>query len=172
MPKWFNVGKIVNTHGINGEVRVISNTDFAEERYAPYNELHLFLPGKKEGIPLTVKSHRVHKNFDLLKFDGYENINDVVQWKNSILKVTEEQLSDLPDGEYYFHEIIGCEVRTIDNEVIGIIKEILTPGANDVWVVARENGKDVLIPYIDQIVMDVSIEDKRIVIKLMEGLIE
>ncbi|CAM4038810.1 ribosome maturation factor RimM [Lederbergia lenta] len=172
MPEWFNVGKIVNTHGINGEVRVISNTDFAEERYAPKSSLHLFMPGKKEAIPLTVKSHRVHKNFDLLKFEGYENINDVVHWKNSILKVTEEQLSDLPKGEYYFHEIIGCEVVTMDNEVIGSVKEILTPGANDVWVVTRENGKDVLIPYIDEIVMDISIENKKITIKLMEGLIE
>ncbi|MEK3886999.1 ribosome maturation factor RimM [Bacillus sp. FSL K6-3431] len=172
MPKWFNVGKIVNTHGINGEVRVISNTDFPDERYAPKSLLYLFLPGKKEAIPLTVKSHRVHKNFNLLKFEGYEHINDVVQWKNSILKITDKQLTDLSDDEYYFHEIIGCEVVTIDNDIIGVISEILTPGANDVWVVERDSGKDILIPYIEEIVMDISIDEKKIIIKPMEGLLE
>ena len=92
MDRWFNVGTIVNTHGIQGEVRVISKTDFPELRYAPGNTLHLFLPGNKGIVQLIVKSHRKHKNFDLLTFEGYTNINDVEQWKNGILKVSEEQL--------------------------------------------------------------------------------
>lgn len=108
----------------------------------------------------------------MLKFEGYEHINDVVQWKNSILKITDKQLTDLSDDEYYFHEIIGCEVVTIDNDIIGVISEILTPGANDVWVVERDSGKDILIPYIEEIVMDISIDEKKIIIKPMEGLLE
>lgn len=172
MPQWFNVGKIVNTHGVRGEVRVISKTDFPEERYAPGNKLYLFLPGEKEAIQLIVNSHRKHKNFDLLTFEGYTNINDVEKWKNSILKVKEEQLTDLSEGEYYFHEIIGCNIMTVDNENIGKVIEILTPGANDVWVVKSEAGKEFLIPYIDEIVMNISIADKQIVIKPMEGLLE
>ena len=75
MEKWFNVGKIVNTHGIKGEVKVLSMTDFAEERYQK-GILHLFMDG--DGIkPLTVSGHRVHKNFDLLTFEGFHSINDV-----------------------------------------------------------------------------------------------
>ena len=70
MEKWFNVGKIVNTHGIKGEVRVISRTDFPDERYKKGNSLFLFMPDKDEPIELIVKSHRIHKNFDLLTFEG------------------------------------------------------------------------------------------------------
>jgi len=169
---WFNVGKIVNTHGVRGEVRVISKTDFPEERYSPGSLLYLFLPKKNEPIKLVVKSHRKHKNFDLLTFEDYFNINDVEPWKEGILKVSEEQLNDLSDGEFYFYEIIGCTVFTKDNEEIGIVKEILTPGANDVWVVKRNDGKEFLIPYIDDVVTDISIEEKKIMINPIEGLLE
>src|SRR5699024_7684402 len=107
MPNWFNVGKIVNTHGIHGEVRVISKTDFPEQRYAVGSKLTLFMNGK-EVKELVVTSHRTHKNFDLLTFENYTNVNDVVEMKEGILKVDEAQLSSLPEDEFYFHEIIGC----------------------------------------------------------------
>lgn len=171
MPNWFNVGKIVNTHGIHGEVRVISKTDFPEKRYAVGNKLTLFMNGKlvKE---LVVKSHRTHKNFDLLTFENYTNVNDVVEMKEGILKVDETQLASLPEDEFYFHEIIGCDVYSLDGRQIGRIKEILTPGANDVWVVQTESKKDVYIPYIPQVVKTVNIEKKEIIIEPMEGLLE
>ena len=171
MPNWFNVGKIVNTHGINGEVRVISKTDFPEERYTPGSELTRFEKGKAVE-KLVVKSHRKHKNFDLLTFEGYTNVNEVVAWKESILKIDETQLTTLEDGEFYFHEIIGCEVFTEDDQLIGTVKEILTPGANDVWVVQFENKKEVYIPYIPQVVKEIDIQQKTILIKPMEGLLE
>lgn len=173
MDKWFNVGKIVNTHGIKGEVRVISKTDFPDERYTPGNHLFLFLPGRdsNEPVELIVKSHRTHKNFNLLTFDGYENVNDVEKFRDGILKVPESQLGTLDEGEFYFHEIIGCLVFTVHGEEIGKITEILTPGANDVWVVKPKAGKDILIPYINQIVKKVDIKEKIILIEPMEGLL-
>ncbi|PLR84189.1 ribosome maturation factor RimM [Bacillus canaveralius] len=171
MEKWFNVGKIVNTHGIKGEVRVISRTDFPEKRYKPGNRLYLFLEDNKEPLELTVGSHRTHKNFDLLTFDGYENISEVEKMKGGLLKISESQLGALDEGEFFFHEIIGCEVFTMAGEKIGIIKEILTPGANDVWVVKGESEKDILIPYIDQIVKKVDIKEKTILIEPMDGLL-
>ncbi|MCJ8006242.1 ribosome maturation factor RimM [Lederbergia wuyishanensis] len=169
---WFNVGKVVNTHGIKGEVRVISKTDFPEERYFPGSLLYLFLPKKKEPIELIVKTHRKHKNFDLLSFENYSNINDVEQMKEGILKVTEEQLIELSEGEFYFYEIIDCTVVTEDGEEIGTVKEILTPGANDVWVVKSKDGKEYLIPYIKDVVIDISVENKKIIINPIEGLLE
>lgn len=171
MEKWFNVGKIVNTQGIKGEVRVISTTDFPEERYKAGNQLMLFMPNDKTPIELTVKSHRKHKNFDLLLFEGYENINEVEKFRNGILKVSESQLSALDEGEFYFHEIIGCLVFTKDGAEIGKVKEILTPGANDVWVVKGKNGKEYLIPYIDEVVKKVDIKEGIILIDPMEGLL-
>lgn len=170
MDKWYNVGKIVNTHGIRGEVRIISRTDFPEERYKVGNKLHVFL-NDKDPIEVVITSHRTHKNFDLVTFNGYDNVNDVEPFKGGLLKVHESQLGDLEEGEYYFHEIIGCKVVTDTGEDLGVIKEILTPGANDVWVVKGEKGKEILIPFIDEIVKEINIEEKRILIHLMEGLV-
>ncbi|PTY86240.1 ribosome maturation factor RimM, partial [Heyndrickxia sporothermodurans] len=79
MTNWFNVGKIVNTHGLNGEVRVISKTDFPEERHQKGNTLYLFL-NNQEPVQLTIKNHRTHKNFDLLQYEGYETITIVDKW--------------------------------------------------------------------------------------------
>lgn len=147
MQKWFNVGKIVNTHGIKGEARVISKTDFAEERYKPGNKLYLFMPDTKgDPIELIVKTHRTHKSFDLLTFEGYENINEIEKMKGGILKISEDQLGDLEEDEFYYHEIIGCTVETLDGAEVGKIKEILSPGANDVWVIKAKGGKEILIP--------------------------
>ncbi|HZG72908.1 MAG TPA: ribosome maturation factor RimM [Chondromyces sp.] len=171
MEKWFNVGKIVNTHGVRGEIRVISRTDFPEERYKQGNTLYIFMPGAEEGKPVTVTSHRQHKSFDLLTFEGYNNINEVEPLKGAILKVPESQLGELEEGEYYFHEIVGCKVETLDGEEVGEVKEILTPGANDVWVVKGTKGKEVYIPYIEDIVKKVDIANKLIIIDPMEGLL-
>ncbi|WP_394232552.1 ribosome maturation factor RimM [Niallia oryzisoli] len=170
MEKWFNVGKIVNTHGIKGEVRVISKTDFADERYKKGNSLFLFKQGEEKPIELIVKTHRNHKNFDLLSFEGFDDINQIEQFKDGLLKVPESQLGELDEDEYYFHEIIGCTVITDNGEEIGTVKEILTPGANDVWVV-RGKGKEQLIPYIEDVVKEIDVEAKKIIITPLEGLL-
>lgn len=170
--KWFNVGKIVNTHGIRGEVRVISKTDFAEERYAPGNTLYIFKEGANEPIKVVVDSHRIHKNFDLLTFEGMHSIQDVEHFKGSLVKIDETQLTELDEGEFYFHEIIGCKMYTDQMEEIGTIREIIATGANDVWVVKRKVGKDLLIPYIEEIVKEINIEEKTVIITPMEGLLD
>jgi 16S rRNA processing protein RimM len=171
MKKWFNIGKIVNTQGIKGEVRVISTTDFPEERYAKGNVVYIFTSNDAEPIAVKVASHRLHKNFNLLTFEGYMNINQVEKFKGSILKVPEEQLSELDEGEYYYHEIIGCNVFSEEGQEIGKVKEIISTGANDVWVLSRKGQKDALIPYIDDVVLDIDLENQKIVIHVMEGLL-
>ncbi|UQZ45998.1 ribosome maturation factor RimM [Bacillus sp. PK3-037] len=170
--RWFNVGKIVNTHGIKGEVRVISKTDFAEERYKPGNTLYLFMDGRQEPIEVTVNTYRLHKQFHLLQFKERQSLDEVEELKNAIIKVPEEDLGELNEGEFYFHEIIGCEVFTEEGELIGKVKEILTPGANDVWVIGRKGKKDALIPYIESVVKQIDVSEKKIEIQLMEGLID
>lgn len=173
MTDWLNVGKIVNTHGIRGEVRVISRTDFPEKRYAKGNTLYV-LSSKGEYVPVTITSWRQHKQFDLLTFEGYENVNEVEQFKGSLLQIHQTALEDeLEDGEFYYHEIIGAHVFTESGEELGKIKEILSPGANDVWVIQRKGpGKDILIPYIKEVVKQVNIAEKHVIIKPMEGLLD
>ncbi|MFN2746205.1 MULTISPECIES: ribosome maturation factor RimM [Bacillus] len=170
--RWFNVGKIVNTHGVKGEVRVISRTDFPEERYKSGNTLYLFMEGKEEPVQATVSAHRLHKQFHLLQFKEVETLTEAEKLKNALIKVPEDQLGQLAKDEFYFHEIIGCDVFSEDGDEIGKVKEILTPGANDVWVVGRPGKKDVLIPYIDAVVKDINVEDKTIKIHIMEGLLD
>lgn len=170
MEKYFNVGKIVNTQGIKGEIRVISSTDFPEERFAKGNFLYIEV-APNDLIEVKVSSHRIHKNFHLLSFVGLDNINDVEKYKGKLLKISDDQLTDLDEGEFYYHEIIDCEVFTEDGEKIGIIKEILSPGANDVWVVKRPGEKDLLLPYIEEVVKEVDIENKKVIVHLMEGLL-
>ncbi|MFB7637236.1 ribosome maturation factor RimM [Peribacillus butanolivorans] len=172
MENWFNVGKIVNTHGLLGEVRVISSTDFPEKRYKVGNTLYLFRETEKKPLPLIIRSHRNHKNFNLLTFENYYNVGQVEAFRNGVLKIKEAQLGKLDEGEFYFHEIIGCSVFTDEGVEIGEIIEVLTPGANDVWVIKKAGSKDVLIPYIDQIVKEVDISAKKVIITPMEGLLD
>jgi 16S rRNA processing protein RimM len=169
--QWFNVGTIVNTHGIRGEVRVISRTHFPEERYTVGNRLALFMPDSNKPIYLTVASHRKHKNFDLLTFENHPNVNDVEKYRNGIFKVSEAELGELDEGEFYYHEIIGCTVVTLEGTEIGKVTEILETGANDVWTVTPEKGKPHYIPYIEDIVKDIDIDGKKIVIDAIEGLL-
>lgn len=172
---YYEVGKIVNTHGLQGEVKVVTFSDFKEERYQPGNVLYLFFDLAAEPVPLTISSHRENKKFDLLTFQGYEHINDVEKWKGSSLKVkAEDRISNLDPDEYYFDDIIGCRVSTVDGQDIGVVHEILQPGANDVWVVQMDgpSGKEVLIPYTEEVVKQIDIKQKQISIQLIEGLIE
>lgn len=171
MTKYFDVGRLVNTQGLKGEVRVISVTDFEEERYEPGTELTLFQEGQ-EPVTLIVKSHRKHKNFDLLTFEGLTRIEDVEGFKGGTLKVAETQLHELDENEFYFHEIIGLTVVTEENKVLGTIKEILPLGSNDVWVVKREGQKDLLIPYIEDVVKEVDLEKNQAVVTLLEGMLD
>lgn len=166
----YDIGKIVNTHGVQGEVRVIRITDF-EERFNPGSTVYL-IRKNEEPLALEITSHRTHKDFDLLKFEGLNNINDVLHFKEALLKIKEEQLTELPEGEFYHHEIVDCEIVTVEGEKLGTITEILVPGANDVFVVKQSAGKELLIPFIKDVVKEINIEEKRVVIKVMEGLLD
>ena len=166
---YFNVGKIVNTQGLQGEMRVLSVTDFAEERFKKGNILALFDKKDQFVMDVEIASHRKVKNFDIIKFKGMYHINDIEKFRDFTLKVREEDLTDLEDGEFYYHEIIGLEVY--ENDILlGRIKEILQPGANDVWVVKRKGKRDLLLPYIPPVVLGIDIEQGRVDVEIPEGL--
>lgn len=166
---YFNVGKIVNTQGLQGEMRVLSVTDFAEERFKKGNQLALFDEKDQFVMNVTIATHRKHKNFDIIKFKGMYHINDIEKFKEYSLKVAEDDLTDLEEGEFYYHEIIGLEVYEQD-QFIGTVKEILQPGANDVWVVSRKGKRDLLLPYIPPVILNVDIQQNRVDVELLEGL--
>ncbi|WP_010269649.1 ribosome maturation factor RimM [Paenibacillus senegalensis] len=176
--KLYNVGKIVNTHGIRGELKVVPSTDFADIRFAKGSKLVLTDEHSDQHIPVEVTSARQQKNVFLIKLNDWNDINEVQKYKGWRLKIAESELSELEPGEYYHHQIIGCRVLTEDGEELGQVSEILSPGANDVWVVERTQvspgGKNrpLLIPYIDDVVLDVDLPQQVITIRLMEGLLD
>ena len=148
---YYNVGKIVNTQGLQGELRVLSVTDFADERFKKKSVLALFDDKDNYIMDVEIASHRKHKNFDIVKFKGLYHINDVEKYKGCSLKIA------------------GLDVYEGDT-LIGQVKEILQPGANDVWVVKRKGKKDLLLPYIPPVVLDVDVAAGRVEVELMEGL--
>jgi 16S rRNA processing protein RimM len=168
---WLTVGKIVNTHGLRGEVKVLSRTDFPEDRFKPGSKLAIAPEQGEIQRYVTVESSRMHKSMFLLKLEQFNDINEAERYKGSLLKVSKDELVELGKDEYYYHEIVGCRVVTDEAEELGTISEVLSPGANDVWVVERlDRRKPLLIPVIDDVVLDVNIPDKLVKVHLMEGL--
>lgn len=172
--QYYLVGKIVNTQALRGEVRVMATTDFPEERFKIGATLAIF-NGDKLVETVEVDGHRLHKNFNLLHFKGKDNINDVEKFKGFDLKVagTEREADELDENEFYYDDIIGLEVYTTDETYLGKVREITSLPSNDVWAIQRPNkGKDILIPYIEDIVLEIDLDANRVVIEPMDGLID
>ncbi len=171
--KFFKVGKVVTTHGIKGEIRVYSYTDFPEERFASGNQIYIGEIDNPTNFIVDVQYSKPHKNMYILKFQQLNMINDVEKFKGFYLWIPEEQQKELDKDEFYYHQIINCSVETMDGQELGIVKEILSTGANDVWIIKSNDKKeDILIPYIEQVVKEVNIKEKKIIIELIEGLLD
>lgn len=171
MTDWIYVGKIVNTRGIKGEVKVVSQTDFPEQRFTKGAVLYVHDEKSSAYQPLIVAGYYHHKQFDFLTFDHHHSINEVEKYKGCSLYIPKDQLTELEGGDFYYHQIIGADVITDAGEHLGKVKEILSPGANDVWVVGTE-GKDLLLPYIPDVVKAVDTQQNRITVHLIPGLID
>ncbi|KRL00732.1 ribosome maturation factor RimM [Liquorilactobacillus capillatus] len=168
--KYYEVGQIVNTHGIKGEVKVAVTTDFVDERFRVGKVLYIPQAEKQAVIPLTIKSVRRLKQFQLVLFEGLEDINMVEKYKGSKLMVSEQDQKPLAQGAYYYHQIVGLRVLDENEVILGTIKEILSLGANDVWVVARQGQKDLLLPAIKDVVKQVDIDKGIVSVELLDGL--
>ncbi|RRK11059.1 ribosome maturation factor RimM [Lactiplantibacillus garii] len=172
---YYRIGTLVNTHGIRGEVKVVVITDFPEKRFKAGQQVTLFKSpdSTTNGVPLVINKSRQQKGLFFLTFKGLDNINDVEQYKGWTIMVAADELHALPEGEYYYHQIVGLTVVTTAGETLGKIKEILSPGANDVWVVQRGHGQsDVLLPKIPQVIKKVDLDAGVVTVELMEGLID
>ena len=163
----YKVGKIVNTHGIRGELRVVPTTDFPMERFQKNNKL--IIAAKPSNIEVQIATVRKHKQFILVSFVNMQNINDVEQFKGSELMVDDDLQQELPNDEFYYHDIIGLQV--VDNEtqeIIGKVSEILPMPANDVWVIKGKDHNDILLPFIEDVVVEVDLEQGIAKVNLLE----
>lgn len=165
---YIQVGKIVNTHGIKGELKAIPLTDNAKR----FDELETIYIGEDKA---KVKIEKVwYKNqFIMLKIQGYNDINEVLQFKDKYIYIDEEDKIILPEGAYFIFDIIGCKVIDVNDNEIGYVIDVMTEHSNDIYVVNDVvKNKEYLIPAVKQIVKKIDIVNKKIVIEPIEGLIE
>ena len=169
MEELFRVGVISNTHGIRGEVKVYPTKDNVR-RFDDLKEV--ILDTGKEQLILHVTSVKYFKNMVILKFKEFDNINDIIPYKGMDLLVTRENAIPLEEGEYYIADIIGSKVITDEDKILGTLTDVLQTGANDVYVVKTKDGKEVLLPSIEECILDRDIENKIVKVHIMKGLLD
>ena len=169
MEERFQVGVISSTHGIRGEVKVFPTTDNVK-RFK--KGITLILDTGKEERQLIVEGVKFFKQFVILKFEGIDNINDIEKYKSKSLYVTRENAIKLKKNEYFIADLIGVQVWEDNGDFLGELKDVIETGANDVYVIKQENGKDILLPAIKECILSVEIEEKTMTVHVMEGLRE
>lgn len=168
MEELLQVGVITQTHGIRGEVKVFPTTDDA----ARFQELRqVLLDTGKETISLEIENVKFFKQFVILKFKGYDNINDIERYKRCALLVKRDDAVPLEEDEYYIADMIGMKIVTDRDEEFGILKNVMETGANDVYVIEHPSEGEVLIPAIKECILDVDIPGRLMKIHVMDGLI-
>lgn len=167
MENLLQVGVITSTHGVRGEVKVFPTTDDA----ARFKKLKkVILNDGKQELELEIASVKFFKNMVIVKFKGIDSLNDVEKYRKATLWVTRDQAVPLKENEYYVADLIGMSVVTEEGEELGIIKEVMQTGANDVYVVTKEGTPELLIPAIKQCIKQVDTKENRMTIYLMPGL--
>lgn len=170
MAKYISVGKILNFHGIKGEAKV-GFTKNQEDFFCSLEEV--FVKTDNDYRSLKIESVRLHKNFALVKFEGINSINELLDYKGAFLYVEEETIREnLEEDEFLIDELVGLEVFDENGKKLGFVVGVSNNGASDLLSVKTNSKKVVLIPFVKAIVTDVSIRDKKVVIKNIEGLIE
>lgn len=168
MDDLLQVGIISSMHGIKGEVKVFPTTD-DPNRFKKLKSV--LLDTGRETIDLQVEQVKFFKQFVILKFKEFDNINEVEKYKGKGLFVTRENAVKLKPNEYFIADMIGMEVFTDESRKFGILTDVLETGANDVYVVETEEHKEVLLPAIKECILNVDIAERKMEIHLMEGLV-
>lgn len=169
MENMLRVGVITSPHGIKGEVKVFPTTDDAKR----FKELKkVILDTGKEYIPMEIEHVKFFKNMVILKFRGYDNINEIEKYKSRDLLITRDQAVDLEPDEYFITDLIGLAVVSDQGAELGILKDVLETGANDVYVVAMKDGKELMLPAIGDCILNVDLEQGRMEVHVLEGLMD
>lgn len=168
MEDLLKVGGIANTHGVKGEVKVFPTTD-DPKRFSYLKEVKL--DTGKGYLNLEIENVKYFKQFVILKFKGYDNINDIEIYKGKQLYVNRENSVELEENEYFIGDMIGLDVRDEENNSIAKLEDVMQTGANDVYVIKMiEDGREVLIPAIKECILEVNIDESYIKIHIMDGL--
>lgn len=168
MEKYFEIGQIVNTNGLKGTLKVKPFTDDIKE-FEEFKNIYIQKNGKL--IKFKIQKVGYVKQMVLLKLEGIDNIDEAEKYRNLYLKVERDIMPTLPKNSYYIVDLLECEVVTMQGEILGKVDDVFSTGSNDVYVVKNELGKQILLPAIKEVIKEVDISNKKIIVKLMEGLI-
>ena len=167
MENLLQVGVITTTHGVRGEVKVFPTTDDVM-RFKKLKQV--ILDTGKGHETLTITQVKFFKNLVILKFKEYDNINDVMVFKGCPLYVTRDQAVTCEEDEYFIADLMGLLVVSEEGEDLGVISDVLSTGANDVYVVSRPGSSDLLLPAIKECILAVDLEKRVMRVHLMAGL--
>ena len=169
MEQLLRVGVISSTHGVRGEVKVYPTTDDVNR----FKKLkNVVLDTGKEHLKLEVSGVKFYKNQVILKFKGIDNINDIEKYKGKDLLVNREDAVALEENENYVADLIDLKVVTDEGQVLGVLTEVMETGANDVYVVETEDGKELLLPAIRDCILDVDLETEVMTVHILPGLLD
>lgn len=169
MENLLQVGVISSTHGVRGEVKVFPTTDDVN-RFKKLKEVQL--DTGREKLTLQIESVKFFKQFAILKFKGYDSMNDIEKYKGKSLFVTRENAVKLKKDEYFIADLIGLQVENEDGSFKGVLKDVIETGANDVYTVSCEDGREVLIPAIKDCILSVDLENGSMKVHLLDGLLD
>lgn len=168
MEDFLQVGVITSTHGLKGEVKVFPTTDDAR-RFELLKEV--ILDTGEERLGLEIERVRYFKQFVILKLKGIDDISDAEKYRRAPLLVDRKNAVQLAEDEYFVADLVGLSVRNEEEQVIGSLKDVLTTGANDVYVIALDDGRELLLPAIRQCVLAVDLQAGFIRVHILEGLL-
>ena len=163
------VGVISSTHGVRGEVKVFPTTDDVK-RFKRLKEV--ILDTGKEELTLEIEGVKFFKQFVILKFKGYDNINDIEKYKGKSLFVTRANAVRLRRDEYFIADLQGLTVVDEEDKVLGTLRDVMETGANDVYIIDMTDGREVLVPAIKECILHVDVEAGKMQIHLMDGLLD
>lgn len=169
MEQLLQVGVITQTHGVHGEVKVFPTTD-DPERFLDLE--YVYLDTGREKKKLEIQNVKFFKQLVILKFKGINNINDIEKYKKCALLVDRENAVELEEDEYFIADMIGMNVLTEDGEIFGTLKDVIETGANDVYIINSKKHGEVLIPAIKECILDVNVKEGKMLVHLMDGLID
>jgi len=167
MDDYFEIGKIVNTVGVAGELKIFPTTDDAK-RFGLLDTVSIMLNGSL--IEKTIKNVRYHRNLVMMKLDGIDDVASANGLRGGVIIVDRADALPLAENEYYLRDLLGIAVSTENGENLGILRDVIFTGANDVYVVRDGVDKDLLIPAISDCILAVNIEAKTMTVRLLEGL--
>ncbi len=163
MDEYIYIGKIVNTHGLKGEVRILSDFEKKDKVFIPGMTIYIGRKKEKE----VINSYRHHKVFEMITMKGYSDINEIIRYKGLYVYIKKEDLK-LDNDEYLDSDLINLDVY-VNNEVVGVITDIRDSGHNK-FLVIKTSDKDVFVPMQDEFIKEVNLDEKKIVIEPIKGM--